>query len=321
MRIGIVTPAPPGSRFGNRVTAMRWARILRSLGQRVNIFQEYQSGNLDLLIALHARRSHQSLERFHRRHPERPTIVALTGTDLYRDLRKSRSVRQSLELATRIVALQPAAQDELDAALQQKVRVIYQSAPKMPQRNHAGSLFSSKFFNVCVIGHLREVKDPFRAAMATRSLPPSSRIRVNQVGGAMTDHMAERARAEMKSNARYRWLGELSRWRTRRIMSQCQVCIVSSRMEGGANVLSEAVVAGTPVIASRIPGNLGILGEGYPGYFRAGNTTELAQILIKAETDTAFLRHLKQNCKNLAPLFHPARERADWESLLSELSQ
>src|SRR6266545_4701702 len=113
MRIGIVTPAPPGSRYGNRVTALRWARILRVLGHRVNIIQEYQSQTFDLLIALHARRSHQSTERFHREYPNRPIIAALTGTDLYRDLQKSKHAQQSLQLAARIIILQPKAREEL----------------------------------------------------------------------------------------------------------------------------------------------------------------------------------------------------------------
>ncbi len=318
MRIGIVTPAPPRSRYGNRVTALRWARILRSFGQRVNIIQEYRGEAVDLLIVLHARRSHGSLKLFNEKHPNKPTVVALTGTDLYRDFRKSRSVRESLELATRIVALQPAAIDELDAHLQRKVRVIYQSTQRETCRQDSESTLS-KFFNICVIGHLREVKDPFRAAMAARSLPPSSRIRVIQVGGAMSDQMAARARREMRSNGRYRWVGELPRGRTRRIICQSRLSVIASKIEGGANVLSEAIMSDTPVIASWIPGNVGILGEDYPGYFKAGDTSELRALLIKAETDSVFLQCLEQHCRKLIPLFLPEREQAAWASLLREL--
>src|SRR5215208_4185699 len=107
MRIGIITPAPPSSKYGNRVTALRWARILKGLGHRVTVSQEYTGESVDILIALHAKHSHQSIRRFHDKHPESPLIVALTGTDLYRDLRKGRKAQKSLELATRIVALQP----------------------------------------------------------------------------------------------------------------------------------------------------------------------------------------------------------------------
>jgi len=319
MRIGIITPAPPRSRYGNRVTALRWAQILRNLGHRVSIFQEYEEEVFDLLIALHARRSHQSIKRFHLDHPDRPIIVALTGTDLYRDLRKSKQARQSLELATRLVVLQPEARDELDAQLRRKVRIIYQSVQTRSRRKRTQPPSSTRSFDVCVIGHLRNVKDPFRAAMAARSLPSWSRIRVIQIGGAMTDLMAARAREEMKANGRYRWVGELPHWRVLQIVSRCRACIVSSRMEGGANVLSEAIVAGVPVLASRVPGNVGILGKDYPGYFKVGDTGELAQGLVRAENDAAFLALLRQHCATLAPLFKPSREKAAWVTLLREL--
>lgn len=320
MRIGIVTPAPPRSRYGNRVTALRWAQFLSSMGHRVSILQEYQAEIFDLLIALHARRSHQSIKRFHRDHPGRPIIVALTGTDLYRDLAKSKRARQSLALATRIVALQPKARYALDAQLRQKLRTIYQSVQNRPRRKPRERLSSARSFDVCVIGHLRNVKDPFRAALAARLLPSSSYIRVIQVGGAMTDLMTARAREEMKANARYHWVGELPQWRVRRVLFRSQACIVSSKMEGGANVLSEAIVAGVPVLASRIPGNVGILGEHYPGYFKVGDTSGLAELLLRAETDVRFLKRLRQHCANLAPLFRRSREKAAWVSLLREVT-
>src|SRR6266567_1365953 len=127
MKIGLITPAPPGSRYGNRVTALRWARILRRLGHSVVIRQTYEGETFDLLIALHARRSFGSISRFYREHPDRPIIVALTGTDLYGDMERSSRVRESLELATRIVGLQPKAPEALRPQLREKTRVIYQS--------------------------------------------------------------------------------------------------------------------------------------------------------------------------------------------------
>ena len=319
MRIGIVTPAPPRSRSGNRVTALRWARILRSLGHGVSILREYDSESLDSLIALHARRSHQSIKLFQREHRDQPIIVALTGTDLYRDLQKSKHAQQSLKLATRIIVLQPKARDELDAQLRQKVRLIYQSVEMRSPQKHKESSSSPGSFSVCVIGHLRNVKDPFRAAMAARLLPSWSRIRVTQVGGAMTNLMTTHAHEEMKANARYHWLGELPHWRVRQVLSRCRACVVSSKMEGGANVLSEAIVAGVPVLASRIPGNVGILGDDYPGYFKVGDTSHLAQLLLRAETDARFLESLRQQCAKLAPRFRPSREKAAWASLLREV--
>jgi hypothetical protein len=221
MKIGIVTPAPPRSRYGNRVTALRWARILRSLGHRVTITQNYEGESYDLLVALHALRSHEAIKRFHCEHPDRPLIVALTGTDLYRDLPRSERSRLSLDLATRLVALQPRAFDALPERLHAKTRVVYQSVEPFPKPRDPRP--ATRNFEVCVIGHLREVKDPFRAAMAARLLPASSRVRITHVGGAMNEKMAERARRETEVNPRYRWVGEQPQWRVRQILTRSRL--------------------------------------------------------------------------------------------------
>jgi len=337
MRILIVTPAPANSRYGNRVTALRWFRILKEAGHRVAIKQSYSNEQIDLLVALHAHRSFDSISRAHRIHPETPVIVTLTGTDVYGDLNPGTRAFKSLEIATRIVALQPKALDELPPRLKKKTRVIYQSVRKpgkvARQRasasedkktssygNSSKSLHEgARAFDVCVVGHLRPVKDPFRAAMASRKLPGSSRIRVVQVGGAMSDEAASWAEAEMKANPRYRWLGEQPGWRVRQILERSRLFVLSSKSEGGANALGEAIVAGLPVLASRIPGSTGILGERYPGYFDVGDTKELALLMSRAETDSKFLARLELHCHRLAPLFDPARERVAWAKLLKEI--
>ena len=69
MRILLATPAPAHSRKGNRITALRWARLLKELGHQVAVAQEYNRQRCDLLVPLHARRSFSSIERFHRLHP------------------------------------------------------------------------------------------------------------------------------------------------------------------------------------------------------------------------------------------------------------
>lgn len=317
MNIGIVTPAPPRSHYGNRVTALRWARMLRSLGHRVTLATSYENGRWDLLVALHARRSREAVRRFRREHPAHPIVVALTGTDLYGDLPGSAAARESLELATRIVVLQPKAREQLAPRLRPKTRVIHQSAAGTGGQGAK----RSRRFDVCVIGHLRPVKDPFRAALAARTLDAGSRVRILHLGGAMSSDMAARARAEMRANARYHWLGEQPAWRARQILARSRLLVLSSRMEGGANALSEAIVSGVPVLASRIPGSVGILGEDYPGYFEFGNTRGLACLLQRAETDTAFLETLRCRVNALAGLFDPKRERRAWKALLEELRE
>lgn len=332
MRIGIVTPAPRDSRYGNRITALRWARILRRLGNRVSLLQTYDGKPYDFFVALHARKSHPAIMDFRRQNPAAPVIVALTGTDLYRDIRTNRSAQESLDIATRIVVLQPKAIEELRPNLRRKTRVIYQSAEgrqalkgktgrsvKASASKTGANVRSSGAFNVCVIGHLRVVKDPFRTAMAARSLPDSSKIRILQVGGAMTGAMANRARQEMVANKRYRWLGEQGRSAVHSILKKSCLCVLSSRLEGGANVLSEAIAASVPILASRIEGNVGILGTNYPGYFDVGDTTELARLLRRAETSPGYLAELKTWSKSLSLLVDPAREEQAWSDLIGEL--
>ena len=130
MKIALITPVPAQSRQGNRVTALRWARMLKVLGHRVTIAQQYDGRPYDLMVALHARRSFAAIECFQRLSPASPLLVALTGTDLYGDIRTSPEAQQSLELATRLIILQPKGIEELAPHLHHKVRVIYQSVEK-----------------------------------------------------------------------------------------------------------------------------------------------------------------------------------------------
>ena len=315
MYIYLVTPAPPRSRKGNRVTALRWARILRDLGHRVRVVQEYAGQPCDLMVALHARRSFDSIQRFHRTHPANPLIVALTGTDLYGDLQTDASAQRALEMATRLIVLQSAALDALPTNMRGKAYVIHQSvrAPARKPRRRPD------VFEVCVLGHLREVKDPFRAAEAVRLLPASSHITVLHAGAALDEQMADHARREAASNPRYQWLGELPRWKAMRLLARSRLLILTSIMEGGANVVSEAIAASTPVLSSRIPGSVGLLGEDYPGYFPVGDTAALAALLQRAESDADFRESLDRSCRSLTWMVNPAKERESWVSLLREL--
>jgi len=221
-------------------------------------------------------------------------------------------------MADRIIVLQPMALKELRGTHKKKARVIYQSVDEAGLKAD-GKRKLNRDFDVCVIGHLRPVKDPFRAALASRLLPSASGVRVLQVGRAMSRAMTQRARSEMKINCRYRWLGELPPARTSRILANSRICIVSSRIEGGANILSEAIVASVPVLASRVAGNVGILGDDYPGLFPFGDTQALAQLITRAETNPEFPAELRARLKKLAALFGPLREQKAWAALLKEI--
>ena len=316
MKIQLVTPAPLTLNNGNKITAQRWAAMLKKLGHRVRVNQIYDNESCDVLIALHARRSSDSIQRFHQRHPELPLIVVLTGTDLYRDIQRNQEAKQSLEVATRLVVLQRMALAELPKGFHRKTRIIYQSSEPFKAR----STNPRKNFAVCVIGHLREEKDPLRTALAVRHLPAESRIEVTHIGSALNDHLGEKARAEATRNPRYRWIGQLSHRKTREILAQSRLTCITSKMEGSSNVLSEALASGVPVIASQISGLIGTLGKNFRGYFPVGDTERLTRLLLKAEMDADFYRSLKRQCAAVANLVEPKRELAEWNRLLRELS-
>lgn len=321
MRIFLVTPAAPGSQHGNRVTALRWARILRGLGHRVAVRQSFEGHErCDMLLALHAKRSAADIARFRKLRADSPVLLALTGTDLYRDIDHSQSARRSLEIADRLILLQPHGMSRLEERLHGKCHVIYQSvSPPASALTAAAASPRANVFDVLVVGHLRVVKDPFRAAMAARKLPDSSQIRILHLGGSMSPAMRLRAEREMSVNPRYRWLGEISRARTLQRLARARLLVLSSKLEGGANVVSEAIALSTPVISTRVSGSLGLLGEDYPGYFEVGDTRTLTAMLNRVETDNSFYQRLHSWCADLRPMVDPARESASWKSLLASL--
>ena len=240
----------------------------------------------------------------------------MTGTDIYEYIdRDPTPVLHSLAYADRLVALQDLARRRVPARFRRKVRIIHQSAgPLLSQAGRDPALFE-----VAVIGHLREVKDPFRAAEASRRLPSTSRIRIVHVGAAETSQWTSKAKAEMRANPRYSWRGDRPRAEVRRLFGRARAMVLSSLCEGGANVISEAVAAGVPVLASRIDGSVGLLGRNYPGYFPVGDTAALARLLNRLETSPEFLARLHRAIARRAFLFRPAREKAAWKKLIAEL--
>jgi putative glycosyltransferase (TIGR04348 family) len=315
LKILVVTPAARESRAGNRVTADRWARILRRLGHRVTVTDSYTTQTADLLIALHARKSAPAVRRFRTKYPERPIIVAMTGTDLHHDLPNSQSVIRSIAIADRLVLLEPSGLQLLPKAVRQRTHVIFQSAEQLKQP----VAHRSDCFEVCVIGHLRPVKDPFRTAMAVRQLPSTSRIMVTHLGAALTPAMRRRAERETERNSRYRWHNNCPRRQTLQILARSRALVLTSKSEGGPNVLCEAVLAGTPVISSRIAGAVGMLGDEYPGYFPVGDTRALADLLSQCERSRVYCSKLIRAGRARRKLFTPQREQNGWARLLREL--
>jgi putative glycosyltransferase (TIGR04348 family) len=220
-----------------------------------------------------------------------------------------------MELADRLVGLHELVGRDIPARFRRKLAIIIQSAAPIARRPPL-----KQHFEVCVVGHLREEKDSLRAALAARRLPAESHVRVVHLGRAHDAAWAEQARAEMAANSRYVWLGEVPHWRVRQVMSRARLMVLSSRMEGGANVVSEAIAAGLPIIASRIPGSVGLLGGDYRGYYPVEDDAALARLLRRAETARDFLARLEQQCRARAPLFRAARERDGWRRLIADLA-
>ena len=316
MRIGIVTPSATSTRTGNRHTAQRYATFLRAAGHRVHVASSWDGGECDLMVALHARRSHPSIARFRACYPARPLVVVLTGTDVYRDIRSDAAAQDSLELATLLITLQDQAGRELRRHLQGKVRVVYQSAnvarAAAPPRRR---------FRVCVVGHLRAEKDPFRAALALAHLPSERPLEVVQIGDALSPEMAAEARRLTRVDARYRWVGGVPHARALAWLARSHLLVVSSRMEGGANVICEAARAGVPVVASRVPGNVGMLGPRYPGYYPLEDELALARLFDRASADARFYARLKAGTAARRHLFAPAAERRSVLAVVREASR
>ena len=315
MKIAIVTPAAAGSRTGNRHTAQRWAGMLRAAGHKVRVATEWDAAPADVLFALHARRSHPSVLRYHQAYPDGNLIVVLTGTDLYRDIRYDTAAQLSLKLAQRLVVLQDEGLKELPRQFRAKTRVVYQSAQVKTR-----AIPPRKTFRVCVLGHLREEKDPLRAALALKLIPPEEKIELVHLGKALSPALAAHAQTLMVHDPRYRWLGGLPHWRALRWLGRSHLMVISSRMEGGANAIAEAVCAGVPVLASAIPGNIGMLGSSYPGYYPPGDENALAKLLTKAMRHQAYYQSLKRAIAARRHLFRPQSEQASLTRLLREFA-
>lgn len=285
--------------------------MLRKLGYACRIAPSYEGQNVACLVALHARKSAKSVLAYRAAYPQRRIILVLTGTDVYHDIRRSRLAQRAMEAADVLVTLQPQAFSELTPRLRRKARAVVQSAP---QRRHVQN--RDGVFRVCVLGHLRTEKDPMRAAYAVRTIDPSLSIEVVHAGRALSPAFDSAAKRETRSNPRYRYRGELPRAQALALLARSDVLVQSSRLEGGANTVCEAIACGTPVLATRIRGNTGILGSGYPGLYAPGDTKALARLIERAASEPRFYASLKRSCEKLRPLVDPNRELQAWEELM-----
>ena len=393
--IWIVSPASAKANNGNWQSAKRWARFLRTR-YRVTIAQQWPApdgdageaklagatgtattgraaaagttapstgdGAPDLLIALHARRSAAALAAFRHTWPQRPTVLLLTGTDLYRDIQHDASAQAALRQASALVVLQSDGLAHLPAPLRANASVIYQSAATL--RAPAGAATSAaatsaataasalatataaamaattmdaattpgsataavtpppaprrRHLDICMIGHLRAEKDP-QTFMRAAALVTAPAARLLHIGGALEPELGRLARQTQAATPRYHWLGARPHGATRQRLKRSFLMALTSHMEGGANVIIEAVTCGVAVLASDIGGNRGMLGDDYAGYFAPGDAAALAGLIDRCIAEPAFHARLRAQCAARAPLFAPAAERAALLKLVDNL--
>jgi putative glycosyltransferase (TIGR04348 family) len=316
LHVVIVSPALADANNGNWQTARRWQRFLSGHSARiVRQWPDAQAGDDDVMLALHARRSADAVQAWHDRHGPRGLGLVLTGTDLYRDIANDPHAQRSLSLAKSLVVLQGLGVRSLPPAHQAKARVILQSTtsratlPKTPRH-----------LRVVMVGHLREEKDPLTLMAAARLLPPDAGVFIDHIGAALDPALGQAAQATQAQCPPYRWLGALPHAQTRQRIQRAHLLVHCSRMEGGAHVLMEAICSGTPVLASRIDGNVGLLGEDYGGYFAPGDAQGLASALLALrDQDNGLLAHWGTQCALRAPLFEPSAERAALHQWVQDL--
>jgi len=271
----------------------------------VRIAQDWQPADPapDLLIALHARRSAAAVAAFAAAFPQRPRLLVLTGTDLYRDIVTNAQAKRSLELATRLVALNRCAADALPAALRPKLDIVLQSASPL------GPLPRSRAFTVVVAGHLRDEKNPQLVWRLMRDWPAQVPLRLVHIGAALQPALGRQARQVERVQPAYVWRGARPHSALRRRVASAHLLLHPSHMEGGSLAIIEALMAHTPVIASRVPGNVGLLGASYPGLFDADDAAAAAALIARASSEPRFAARLARDCARLARQFTPQRER------------
>lgn len=315
-RIEIVTPYAADANNGNWRTAARWMQLLR--GRYDIILQSHwrpgRHASADCLIALHARRSHAAICEWRERSAHKPLIVVLTGTDLYRDLPDDAQARASVRAADRLIVLQEDALRFIEAPQRAKARVVYQSA-----RTLRPAVKTRRRLNCILVGHLRAEKDPLTALAAWKRLPAGAPVFLRHVGGALDRELGRAVRDFARREPRYEWLGAMPHAWTRQAIKRAHLLLVTSRMEGGANVIAEALSAGTPVLGTHMSGNVGMLGAGYGGYFPVGDAAALASLLQRCAHDASFYNRLAAQCRRRSALFRPERECAALTAVIREL--
>lgn len=169
------------------------------------------------------------------------------------------------------------------------------------------------------VGHLRDEKDPLTLMAAARRLDGTAGLRILHIGAALDPQLGDEARRTMHECPHYRWLEGLPAAITRRWIARSRALVHMSKLEGGAHAVIEAVRSKVPVLASRIDGNVGLLGEGYEGFFPVGDAAALATIMRRFQAEPAYAATLQAQCAERERLFAPAAEARALRALLKDM--
>lgn len=268
------------------------------------------------MIALHARRSAASIAAFAANCPDSPLWVVLTGTDLYRDIATDAQAQASLQHASLLVVLQEQGVFDLPQDVRHKAHVVFQSAARIARKE---AFLSGKCLKIAVVGHLRAEKSPETTLAVARLLAQKGFASRIQHVGSLLDNRYENDVLALQNDAsqHYQWLGGLSHADSLAVIDSSDVLLHPSAMEGGALAIIEAIQCGTPVIASRVAGHIGLLGSDYAGLFDWGDAQGAATLLQRYATDSVFQDQLLAQCAKRSALFDPATEQQTLLKLLT----
>ena len=309
--IDVVVPDLGIGSAGNSVTANRYCSIFGQLG---HVATTTDTPTAPLVVALNAYRTRHVVGEL----PETTTvIVVLTGTDIYRFWDQDRdAVSCTLDRADVIVGLNDLVGRSLPTKHRAKLTCIKEGALALstePTRPTSPPLHA-----ICV-GHLRDEKAPELIADALDRLDPNCDVVVDHYGAAHSESWAQWARDTSERIEQYQWHREVSRSRLDEIYAGADLLINTSKMEGGANVISEAVMAGLPILATAIDGNAGVLGTSYPGLFTPDDPYELADRLAALASNPEALEQITLSSRLLQPELSIKQETARWREVLEGL--
>ena len=311
----IHSPYPRQKSQGNAVTALRMKNLLAEGGLSVAIHERGDSPiEAKCLIALNARKSAAEIFAFQERQSASVVVALLTGTDVNHPEMEDpcSDTIKALHQSDVIVSLHGGFSHRIPDELLGKTTVIYPSVRIPDTVRH----FPTSEREVVIAGNFRDEKNPNLLIQAVGELVGES-ITFHAYGdGGSYQELLEKT-ADDYDDFKLHGVQDHEVLLTK--MQSASVLLNTSIEEGGANAICEAVAIGLPVVASKIDGNIGMLGQDYAGFFTSGDVGELAKLLRRIFAEKELYELLKQQVSKRAELFSYEREAAEWVALVQKI--